>query len=611
MAFKRLRENKTLATNLNGFIESQLYLVRQQQVRQNLAAESRFIESVLSDNLTIEQQIEWRKDQLKKTPKADREEVSRIKQQISYLKDQKEQKDFTDEYVAQVTEMNAGLASVDATITWLRDRLANTTDQSIQTEIRQEISKLSSIKFENQKTMVANGTTFANNSKEISVIDSQIENVKSEKIKAIDAGLDEYVSVLDLQLQSLSKTRNEANIQNSLLKFSLGTATGQSALSLLNAFNDELSKADSTTPVTIGGTRYDSAKQYWEAERANYLNDRSGNGFFGRYQTELQEQVNLKDSNKTLSNSTLTEVEGWYKFIKDRPELAGYQSRIEVDLQKSLQETSDKRAQQILNNFATDLNAGKALSELAYIQDQFNVDQTLNYQKIVTSAAKEKEAQVREILSTMSQLLSKNPGMTNQQALETAVKSGAGVVLTPEQLATSKASDIIPQLGETATKQQFGEGSPVDISPNQTKSFTPISAMQEGDLVKSKTSNTVYLMQGGQLKPFTGNFSEEEFKQVTGGRGWSSVKTLDNIAGVPVGSAITKNDTVPTPTPPVPIGTPPPAPLTPQPAPATPQTNTNPKPKVQPNPSNPWFGIPAEVSKTLTTQQQAIDYWKT
>lgn len=541
MAFERLRDRKVVATNLDAFISNQLFLVQQQRQQLNLEEESKFVRSVLEDNLTLDQQIDWRKEQLKKVPGSDRDERRRIRDEISSLKDQKEQKTFTDSYIQQLTDLNAGIQSVDTTISWLRTRLANTTDSNVQTKIRDEIKNLESTRFTQRQNMLTSQTNYAVDSQTESIIDTQINRVNNARVQALNAGLDDYVALLDLQLQSLNKSLGESKITSSLLNFSVSSATGQSALSLLNAFNDEVSKADPNTPVTIGGTRYESAQQYWQVERNEYLNDRSANGFFTRYQDELKEQVEYRESKKLLSNATLSDVQSWYDFVKDRPELTDYQDRIQTEAQKALQFTADKRSAQIVNQFAVNLDAQKAISELAYIQDKFGVDQTLNYQRVVTSAAQEKEAQVREILSTMRSILSENPGLSNQQALQQAIKTGAGVIFTPEQIATQKASDIINQAGDVATKQQGTEGSPVDVTEEATKPFTPLPSFREGELYKDPTKSTVFLYENGKLRPFAGNFSEEEFKQVTG-KGFSAVQSVSNLSTVPLGTSIAKTD---------------------------------------------------------------------
>jgi len=539
MAYERLSEKKVIATNLTSFIQSQMLLITQSRLRRNLEDENQFNRAVLEDNLTLDQQLQWRKDQLKRVAVGDKEERRRVRGEISTLKDLIEQKEFSDKYYDQVVALNAGVQSIDTTLTWLENKLKNTTDLNIQKSIKDNISQLTTLRYTQRKAALESQTNFANNDKTVEVVNKQIERVNTERAKALKAGNEDYVALLDLQLQSLNKTATESQVSRTLLDFSVATMTGQSATGLLNQFNAQIDGADENEPLTIGGTRYDSARQFWELKRSEYLNDRSENGFFPRYQSELNEKVNYKSSRGILTNASLTDVKNYYEILKDRPELADYADRIATDQQSSLQSTADVRAANVINEFATKLDAKKALSDLAYLQDTFAVDQTLNYQKIVSSAAKEKEAQVDQILNTMASLMQANPGLSNQAALEQAISSGAGATFSPEELATKKASEIITEAGDKATAQQFGEESPAITVPKTPTFSSP--DFKEGDLVKLPNSNTVYMVEGGKLRGFTGQWNEAQFKQYTG-KGFAAVKTVQNISGVPQGNMIRTTD---------------------------------------------------------------------
>lgn len=540
MAYEKLSQKKQIATNLGEFINSQLLLIQQNRVRKNLEDEQRFNKAVLEDNLTLEQQMDYRKDQLKKVEAGDREEKLRLKNEISSLKDRIEQQNFTNKYLEQLTDLNAGVQSIESTISWLNNTLSRTTDINIQSNIKENISQLQGKLYEQRKNALQYNTQYASENKDLSVIEKQIGNVNSARVEALKAGNDDYVALLDLQLQTLTKAKEESSINNTLMNFSVATMTGNSATALLNEFNSQIEQAGADTPITIGGTRYESAKQFWEMKRGEYMNDRSANGFFTRYQDELNEKLTYKSTKGILNNDTFKDVASWYDSLKDRPEIAPYMERVDQDKQKALTSTADLRSGSILNDFAVKLDANKALKELAYIQDTYGVDQTLNYQKIVTSAAKEKQDQVSQILSTMSAIMSSNPGVTSQMAMEQAIKSGAGATVSPEELATKKASDIVTNLSTTAEKQEFGDTSPLTVSPTMTQKFSTPD-LKEGGLYKTGSDKTVYKYEGGSLRPFTGAWNEDLFKQYTG-QGFDAVQTLGNINQLSKGAPITTTE---------------------------------------------------------------------
>ena len=415
MAYERLSDKKVIATNLGTYISSQILLISKARTRRNLEDEAIFTRSVLEDNLTLDQQLKYRNDQLGRVVSGDKDEKRRIKNEISTVKDLIEQKKFSDAYLKQVMFLNSGMQSIDTTINWLNKKLEQTTDIKIKQDVKENISKLKGMRYQKRQNALSSQTDYANKDKTPKIVQDQIERINNERTSASLAGNEDYVTLLDLQLQSLNKTNEEAMVSRAILDFSVATMTGQSALGTLNELNTKVSGANELSPINIGGVQYDSAKQFWEMKRGDYLNDRTDNGFFARYQGELSDQVTYKQSRGILSTESLSEVKAFYETIKNRPELTDYQDRIAQEQQVALQSTADLRAQSILNEFAVKLDAKKAISDISAIQDTYGVDQTLNYQKIISSAAKEKESQVREILSTMQQDMANTPGLSQQQ----------------------------------------------------------------------------------------------------------------------------------------------------------------------------------------------------
>ncbi len=97
MAYERKKENKLLGDSLDAFVSGiSDAFTKQMQVR-NAADEANFNKSVLEDNLSLDDQLSYRKDQLTRVSD-DPTERARIKGEISSLKDRIEQKKFQDAY---------------------------------------------------------------------------------------------------------------------------------------------------------------------------------------------------------------------------------------------------------------------------------------------------------------------------------------------------------------------------------------------------------------------------------------------------------------------------------------------------------------------------------
>ena len=508
--------------------------------RRNLEDESRFNAAVLEDNLTLDQQLEYRRDQLVRVGR-DRDEKRRVRDEIAGLRDRIEYKKFEDGYISEVMKLNEGVSSIENTINWINQRMARTTDQRIIKQMNTELSALKTRRYTEQQNMLTRQTDFATKNKTVSVLDTQIGRVNDARVKALTAGNDDYVALLDLQIQALNKARTESEISSSILAYSVSTATGQSALSMLNNLNKSIGDADSNTPINIGGKRYDSARQFWELQRSEYMNDRTQNGFFGRYSQELADKVEYRSTRGILTDESLGDVKNWYEHIKDRPEMADYQDQITQTQQKSMKSAADLRSASILNEFALKQDVNKSLMELAYIQDTYGVDQTLNNQKLQLEAAGETQTQINSILSTMSQLKQQYPGISTADAMNRAISEGAGAQVSPEELATGKSSEIIAGLGKKAEAQQFGEGGKMTVSSEAAGQFPQF---KEGGLYRKPGENTVYKYEGGKLRGLTGNWDESLLKQKTG-KGYSAVEEVQNIAGVPMGEEIKAVDTKP------------------------------------------------------------------
>ena len=511
MAYERLSDKKSIAINLGTFITSQINLLVKLRTRQNLDDEARFTQAVLEDNLTLEQQLKYRNDQMKRVKETrDDDEIRRVRNAISALKDTIEQDEFNNKYIDEIDKLNAGTQSIENTMNWLQKRLDKTTDLNIIKSIRNNISQLKTRRYTQQQTALSKQTEYAAESKMEDIIDKQITKVNDTRYKAVLAGNDDYIALLDLQLQSLNKSLNESRITKAMTDFSVATMTGGSSLALLNQFNSQIESADVDTPINIGGVRYDSPQQFWELKRGEYLNDRTGNGFFGRYSTELQNKIDYRSNAGILTNNNFSDVKNWYNTVKDRPELEAYQDHVSQHEQNSLKSMADLRAQSILNDFAIKLDAKKAVSELAWIQDTHGIDQTLNYQKVVTSAAQEKQTQVSQILDTMQDIMKASPGISNQEALNQAVASGAGAIFAPEELATTPAEELITKAGEKAEAEEFkAEKPPVTISPTEEGApFAPKTEYKEGGLYKIPNEILTYKYEGGKLRPLTGKWDE-------------------------------------------------------------------------------------------------------
>jgi hypothetical protein len=263
MAYERLSDTKIRGDSLDSFIDGLVSLLKRQMSLRNAEDETRFLTSVVEENIPLEAQLAYRTDQLKRVSD-DPEERKRVRAEISTLKDRIEQKKFADEYTDKLIGFESGLTSVDSVISWLTDQKARATDQTIIDSINKQLVEKQSQKFELSQKLIQNQVEYASRDKTNTILSDAINKVSTERSKALLSGNEELVSVYNLNLQALNRAKTESSIENDLRNFASASVTGYvSATGLLDTYNQKVASSQIDTPITIGDVTYASAKEYW------------------------------------------------------------------------------------------------------------------------------------------------------------------------------------------------------------------------------------------------------------------------------------------------------------------------------------------------------------
>lgn len=454
MAFERGKDKKIKGDSLDAYISAKLNMLSNQIAIRNAADELNFSKAVLEGNMTLDEQLDYRQQQLKRSGD-DISERNRLKKEVSSLKDRIEAKKFNDDYTAKLIDFESGISSIDSVGSWLQDRYNNVTDPEIKTKIKEQILSTEKAKFEIQKNVITNQTNYALNDKTDSILDEQIGRVTKEKNKALVTGNKELVTTYDLHLQSLNKAKNENQIENSIKQFSASTMVGAStAIGQLDLFNSKIDSAPTSGSVTVGGVTYTSAQEFWRTSRDKYIADDSANGLFGRLTQEKTDAIKVKQSSNMLSAKDIKDAATDFDSLTSRPELQAYNFKISTAKQSVLQTGADLVAGNVLNNYSVDYDVNKAVSALNEVKNLgANINDVMT--KVITSAAQLKTTQVANILQTTQDLMENNPGMTPDQAIDTALKTGAGSMLSPEQLASKSEGQIAKEQAKGAAEGKF------------------------------------------------------------------------------------------------------------------------------------------------------------
>lgn len=450
MAYQRASDTKVKGDSLDAFVSNLSNTYKNQVAIRNAADETNFNRSVVEDNLSLEDQLAYRKEQLKDVSD-DPAERSRIKNEITALKKLIVEKKFTDEFTQKVQDFSSGLASIDSVIDYLTQQKAATNDETILNTINSQLSQWQGKRFSLTQDLLKNQTDYALNSKANSIITSQIDRVNSAKTKALLAGDNTTASMLDLQLQGLNKALTENEVSGAIKNMAISTATGyMTATQLLDQYNSQISQAANDGPITVGDTTYNSPKEFWTFKRDSYLSDSSDNGFFGRVENENKQKIAVADSKNSLTGDLLSGFANNIQSLVSRPELQGYAAKIDQAKQTVLQTGANAITDTITNRYTLDNDLGKAVGELNTLKASgVNVDAA--FTKIMATAATLKKGAVDNILQAAQTALQNNPNLTPEQALNQAIASGAGTVMSPNDLNTTTETDIAKNAAKTAT----------------------------------------------------------------------------------------------------------------------------------------------------------------
>jgi len=449
MAFNRTSDDKTLGSGLDAFVDNVIKGYSRQLAIRNADDETRFNQLVLERNLPLSGQLAYRKAQLSRVAD-DPDETRRVQKEISALTDKIEQKGYSDAYLDRLIAFENGSAGIDSVIDFLKSRLASTSDEDVKRSIRESLSKQEGARFQLNQQVLEAQTSYAMKDRTVPILDAQIVRVSEARAQAALAGNDQLQTMYDLQLQGLTKAKSEAEIEKASTDFAVGTMSGyQDATGLLDSYNTRISSASDAGPVDVGGVHYDSPRQFWTYKRDSYVADESANGFFGRYNKEKTTALDVKRSSNTLTNDDVRAAAADFDRLTSRPELQSYGFKVNANRQDVVQHGADLRAATVENRYTADLDVNRAFSDLAALKAAgANVEASET--KILSKAAQLKETQVGNILDVAQGLLKANPGMTPQQALDQAAKTGAAVVLSPQQLVSKTETEIASDQAKAA-----------------------------------------------------------------------------------------------------------------------------------------------------------------
>ncbi len=140
MAYERISDTKSRGEGLDTFVQTIMQQYQNQLALRNAEEEGNFYRNIVDNNLSVAEQLDYRKAQLARVGD-DPAERKRLRTEIATLKSRADQQKFTEDYQEKVANVAAGITSLDSVISWLEDQRQSATDPDLRVTIGSQIAQ--------------------------------------------------------------------------------------------------------------------------------------------------------------------------------------------------------------------------------------------------------------------------------------------------------------------------------------------------------------------------------------------------------------------------------------------------------------------------------------
>jgi len=256
MAVERKKEfiidlGDLVKTQLNDFVKS----------RQRIHAleETNFQRNIIDNDLSYQEQLDYRIEQLKKEKEnkyPDNDFIEEIKTSISNLKKMVRQRKFRDEYFSLLQDLASGNKSLENHLSFLQDSILDESlDREIKDQLQEELIKVTEAKRTQDRNIINSQITFYQKDRTSDSINEAIDIVKKQLLKP-DIQRDEVLrNSYEMQLKTLNKEKREVEIEdkaNWMVMTMIKQEKPHPSLWKINTFADFRNNADVDNPINVG-----------------------------------------------------------------------------------------------------------------------------------------------------------------------------------------------------------------------------------------------------------------------------------------------------------------------------------------------------------------------
>lgn len=326
-----------LVASLGNIVQSSLVAASKMKNANFAAKEAEFQRALAEGTMSYAAQIAYRQQMINEEESSgnpDKELISKLTESINSTKKLDRFARYREKYQKSFAELQSGRQGAEAHLEGLKQVLQTTNDPELRQEILGNITTAENELRSYNNTVLENKIKKAQYDGSSAVLDSTIKDVQDKRALALLNGNKEEASALDVTLSVLQQQSNKVKVEDKLNDLEVRNFSKTlSPMSKIEALNTEIRNADTLTPITMDGKKYNSMAEYWTQKRDGYLAGQ-GSGMFSNFFNEMASDY--KDKLETsiardghVTAPVLDAIKGDFTELKARPEFQPFINKLD------------------------------------------------------------------------------------------------------------------------------------------------------------------------------------------------------------------------------------------------------------------------------------------
>lgn len=361
-------ERGTFSINIQRIINSANQAITQTRAKESSRKEAEF-QKAIANGMSYESQIKFREEQLSaeknKGEFVDLDYITSLETSIGTLRKMARAEKIRNTYTNALNNYIAGKGSIDTYMQVISDALGSEMDPDIRKSLQSLQSDAIQKKAEIETSAIKNRMTFAEKDNSIPLVNQSIREITDKRARAAVNGNDDEVAMWDDALLSLNQSKAKISIENTYNDITYKVARNNPNIDTqLSYYQQAVSSAAKSGPVTYDGIQYASEAAFWEAQRGSFI----ANQYLPKKSQELDaetDRIAELSPNGVIPVVRIKAIQDAYDNMKAIPGMDVYATQI--DQQKVA------KISEIVNNIAGTIvdEQSKRLNELS---DPFGAD---------------------------------------------------------------------------------------------------------------------------------------------------------------------------------------------------------------------------------------------